>query len=96
MIREYATDAAGFAAVKAVPDPKHVWVDINMKNPRIVVYTGADIPPTPPPEPRMIPERITVELLRAQGVATDKAATDLIDAKMSARGLGIEAVEVER
>ena len=39
-ITKYTNDAAGRAAVGAVPNPKHVWHD----NARIWVFTGADLP----------------------------------------------------
>lgn len=41
MIKIFGTDQQ--ALVDAVPEPKHVWWDID----QIVVYTGDDIPPPP-------------------------------------------------
>ena len=37
MIKEYTP--AQEAEVKAIPDPKHIWYDLD----RIVVYTGDDL-----------------------------------------------------
>lgn len=39
-IQYFVNDAAGIASANAVPDPKHIWVDVK----RIVVLTGDDLP----------------------------------------------------
>lgn len=43
-IQIFPNSPAGEALALAVPDPKHVWYDMQ----RIVVYTGSDIPADPP------------------------------------------------
>lgn len=44
MISEYQNTPENDATVQALPDPKHVWYD----GQTIRVYTGEDIPITPP------------------------------------------------
>ena len=39
-VQYFVNDTAGMASANAVPDPKHIWVDVK----RIVVLTGDDLP----------------------------------------------------
>lgn len=92
MSRTYATDAAGFAAAAAIVEAKHIWIDGRV----LRVFTGADIPPMPEPEPRLVPEDTVVTLLRSRGVATDEAAKTLIDSALLTRELVVEGEELVR
>lgn len=91
MIRTYATDAAGFSAAYAIAESKHIWID----GLRIVVYTGADIPPPPAPEPRMISEDEAIAAIkRIAPATTDRQAKDAIDAERTT--LAAESEDVLR
>lgn len=59
----------------AIPDPKHVWID----GARVVVYTGADIPPPPPVAEATYTESEVVTLLKAAG-KSDSAAKAMLSA----------------
>lgn len=59
MIQEFKTpDEAN-----SIPDPKHVWID----GARVVVYTGADIPPPPPVAEATFTESQVIGLLKSAG-----------------------------
>lgn len=47
MIREFVTDSQEALVAIAADEPKHVWIHGRIT----YVYTGADIPPPPDPEP---------------------------------------------
>jgi hypothetical protein len=86
----HSADTAGWLAAKAIPDPKHIWHDCD----RIVVYTGEDIPPVPPPEPRLITEDVAVAAIkRIAPATTDRQARDAIDAERVTIGVESEARE---
>lgn len=78
MILEFKTPAEAYA----IPDPKHVWIDGN----RVVVYTGADIPPPPPVAPVMIEESVALAAIKAAG-KTDSEAKALLSAEVGKVGV---------
>ena len=59
MIIEFKTPAEA----DEVADPKHVWIDGN----RVVVYTGDDIPPTPPVAEATFTKSEVIGLLKSAG-----------------------------